>query len=170
MGFFSTDIETMDDLFVHTLRGMYYAEQQIVQSLSTMVEKATNSELKSAFEQHLAETQGHVRRIEEVFEMQGVERQTASCPAIDGILKEGDGITGEVDVDDEQILDAALIAAAQAVEHYEIARYSTLIAWAKDLGRTDCASVLHENLEEEKAAGEKLTKIAESEVSFQASA
>jgi ferritin-like metal-binding protein YciE len=135
-----------------------------------MVEKATNPELKSAFEQHLAETQGHVRRIEEVFEMHGVECQTASCPAIEGILKEGEGITSEVDVDDEQILDAALIAAAQAVEHYEIARYGALIAWAKELGRTDCASVLHENLEEEKAADQKMTKIAESEVSFQASA
>jgi ferritin-like metal-binding protein YciE len=170
MGFLSADIETMDDLFVHTLRAMYYAEQQILQSLPAMAEKAANTELKSAFEHHLAETLGHVRRIEEVFEMHGVERQTASCPAIDGILKEGDGIAGEVDVDDEPILDAALIAAAQAVEHYEIARYGTLIAWAKELGRTDCASVLHENLEEEKAADQKLTKIAESEVNVQASA
>jgi ferritin-like metal-binding protein YciE len=170
MGFFSKDIETMDDLLVHTLRDIYYAEQQIVRALPTMIEKATNRQLRSAFEDHLAETQNHVRRVEQVFEMYGVERKTVKCPAIDGIIKEADEVASEVEVDDKQVLDAALIAAAQAVEHYEIARYGTLIAWAEELGRSDCASLLNENLEEEKAADQKLTEIAESEVNLQASA
>jgi ferritin-like metal-binding protein YciE len=170
MGFFSKDIETMDDLLVHTLRDIYYAEQQIVRALPTMIEKATNRQLRSAFEDHLAETQNHVRRVEQVFEMYGVERKTVKCPAIDGIIKEADEVASEVEVDDKQVLDAALIAAAQAVEHYEIAGYGTLIAWAEELGRSDCASLLNENLEEEKAADQKLTEIAESEVNLQASA
>jgi ferritin-like metal-binding protein YciE len=101
------------------------------------------------------------------FEMHGVERSTVSCPAIDGIIKEANEVAGEVD--DKQVLDAALIAAAQAVEHYEITRYGALISWAKQLGRDDCASVLHENLKEEKAADQKLTDIAESQVNIEAS-
>ncbi|MGH6795512.1 MAG: ferritin-like domain-containing protein [Methylocella sp.] len=165
MGFFSKDIETMDDLFVHTLGDIYFAEQQILQALPTMVKKAANPQLRSAFEHHLAETRNHLRRVEQVFEMHGVERKSVSSPAIKGILKDAD----EVEVQDRQVLDAAMIAAAQAVEHYEIARYGALIAWAKELGRNDCASVLHETLEEEKAADEKLTEIAESEVNVQAS-
>lgn len=166
MGFFSKDIGTMDDLFVHTLRDIYYAEQRILQALPAMIEKATNPQLRSGFEHHLVETRNHVRRVERVFEMHGVERKTVNCPAIDGIIQEADEVAGEVD--DKQVLDAALIAAAQAVEHYEITRYGALISWAKELGRSDCASVLHENLEEEKAADRKLTNIAESKVNLQA--
>ncbi len=166
MGIFSKDIKTMDDLFVHTLRDIYYAEQQILKALPTMIEKATNPELRSGFEQHLAETRNHVRRVEQVFQMHGVERKAVNCPAIDGIIKEADEVAGEVD--DKQVLDAALITAAQAVEHYEISRYGALCAWAKQLGRGDCASVLHQNLEEEKAADQKLTRIAESKVNPEA--
>jgi ferritin-like metal-binding protein YciE len=166
MGFFSKDISTMDDLFVHTLRDIYYAEQEILKALPTMIEKATNPQLRSGFEQHLAETRNHVRRVERVFEMHGVEPQTVSCPAIKGIIKEADEIAGEVN--NKQVLDAALIAAAQAVEHYEITRYGALVSWAKQLGRSDCASVLHQNLDEEKAADQKLTRIAESKVNLAA--
>ena len=137
MGFFSKDIETMDDLFVHTLRDIYYAEKQILKALPDMIEKATDPQLKQGFQSHLEETKNHVKRVEQVFEMHGVEAKGVNCPAIDGIIKEANEIAGEVD--DKQVLDAALIAAAQAVEHYEITRYGTLIAWAKQLGRNDCA-------------------------------
>lgn len=108
MGFFSKDIETMDDLFVHTLRDIYYAEQQILQALPKMIEKTTNPQLRAGFEHHLAETRNHVRRVERVFEMHGVGRGTVSCPAIDGIITEANEVAG--DVDDKQVLDAALIA------------------------------------------------------------
>ena len=162
MGLFSKDIKKMDDLFVHTLRDIYYAEQQIVKALPEMIEKATNSQLKTAFKNHLEETKGHVKRVEEVFRMHGVEAKGVDCPAIDGIIDEAEEIAGEVA--DKKVLDAALVAAAQAVEHYEMTRYGTLIAWAKELGRPDCASVLQKNLDEEKAADKKLTTIAESRV------
>ncbi len=150
MGLFSKDIKTLDDLFVHQLRDIYYAEKQIVQALPEMIEKAKDPGLKQGFETHLGETKNHVKRLEQVFKMHGVEAKGVECPAIDGIIEEADEIASEVD--DKKVLDAALIAAAQAVEHYEITRYGTLIAWAKQLGRPDCASVLQENLEEEKAA------------------
>ncbi|MEO3997339.1 ferritin-like domain-containing protein [Mesorhizobium sp. CAU 1732] len=166
MGFFSKDIKTMDDLFVHTLRDIYYAEKQILKNLPKMIDKATNRELKQGFEKHLTETEGHVTRLEQVFEMHGVEAKGVNCPAIDGILKEADEIAGEVD--DERVLDAALIAAGQAVEHYEITRYGTLVAWAKELGRSDCAAVLQKNLDEEKATDKKLTDLAASRVNLQA--
>ncbi|MGC1899264.1 MAG: ferritin-like domain-containing protein, partial [Pseudolabrys sp.] len=138
MGLFSKDIKTLDDLFVHQLRDIYYAEKQIVQALPDMIEKAKDPGLKQGFEAHLGETKNHVKRLEQVFKMHGVEAKGVECPAIDGIIEEADEIAGEVD--DKKVLDAALIAAAQAVEHYEITRYGTLIAWAKQLGRPDCAS------------------------------
>jgi ferritin-like metal-binding protein YciE len=166
MGLFSKDIQSMDDLFVHTLRDIYYAEKQIEKSLPDMIEKASNPVLKQGFETHLNQTKGHIQRLEQVFKMHGVEAKGVDCPAIDGILEEADDVAGEVD--DESVLDAALIAAAQAVEHYEITRYGSLIAWAKRLGRNDCASVLAQNLEEEKATDKKLTAMAEESVNVQA--
>ena len=166
MGIFSKDIKTMDDLFVHTLRDIYYAEKQILKALPDMIEKATDSQLKQAFQSHLAETKGHVQRVEQVFQMHGVEAKGVDCPAIDGIIEEANDVAGEVD--DKRVLDAALIAAGQAVEHYEMTRYGTLIAWAKQLGRTDCAAVLQKNLDEEKAADNKLTTLAESSVNRKA--
>ncbi|MFZ5674439.1 MAG: ferritin-like domain-containing protein [Pseudomonadota bacterium] len=162
MGFFSKDITTLDDLFVHTLRDIYYAEKQIEEALPDMVDKAVTPELKSGFEKHLAETRGHIQRIEKVFEMHGVEAREVDCPAIDGILEEADEVSD--DVEDKQVLDAALIASAQAVEHYEITRYGTLIAWAKQLGREDCAAVLAETLKEEEATDKKLSDLAENRV------
>ncbi|HVV61321.1 MAG TPA: ferritin-like domain-containing protein [Pseudolabrys sp.] len=166
MGLFSKDIKTMDDLFVHQLRDIYYAEKQIVEALPDMIEKAQNATLRQGFESHLAETKNHVKRLEEVFRLHGKKAQGVDCPAIDGILEEADDISGEVD--DKQVLDAALISAAQAVEHYEMTRYGTLIAWAKQLGRNDCASLLQQNLDEEKAADKKLTSLAESGINRQA--
>jgi ferritin-like metal-binding protein YciE len=159
MGFFSKDIKTLNDLFVHTLKDIYYAEQQIVKALPDMVQKATDPGLKQGFQQHLTETKNHVARLEQVFKMHGVEAKGVDCPAIDGILEEANDIAG--DIADKQVLDAGLIAAAQAVEHYEMTRYGTLVAWAKQLGRNDCASVLQQNLDEEKKADAKLSHFAE---------
>jgi ferritin-like metal-binding protein YciE len=166
MGLFSKDIKTMDDLFVHTLQDLYYTEKSIVDALPDMISKATSPQLRAALESHLGETRNHVRRLEQVFQMIGAQPSTASCPAIDGIIKEANAIAG--DVADTNVLDAALIAAAQTVEHYEMTRYGTLIAWAKTLGRSDCAQVLQQTLAEEKAADDKLTSIAESGVNRQA--
>jgi ferritin-like metal-binding protein YciE len=166
MGLFSKDIRSMDDLFVHTLRDIYYAEKQIEKSLPDMIEKASDPSLKQGFQTHLNETKGQIQRLEQVFKMHGVEAKGVTCPAIDGILEEADDVAGEVE--DKAVLDAALIAAAQAVEHYEITRYGSLIAWAKQLGRNDCASVLNQNLEEEKATDKKLTEMAEKKVNVRA--
>jgi ferritin-like metal-binding protein YciE len=166
MGFFSKDIKTLDDLFVHTLRDIYYAENQIEKALPKMIDKATNPELKAGFQQHLTETRGHIERVEDVFSLHGVEAKQVNCPAIDGILEEADEVSG--DIDDKQVLDAALIASAQAVEHYEMTRYGTLIAWAKQLGREDCAAVLAGNLKEEQATDKKLTQMAESRINMMA--
>lgn len=159
MGLFSKDIKTMNDLFVHTLKDIYYAEHQIVKSLPDMVKKATDSSLKQGFQSHLGETKNHIARLEQVFKLHGVKAEGVNCPAIDGILEEADEIAGEVE--DKAVLDAALIAAAQAVEHYEMTRYGTLIAWARQLGRADCASLLEQNLKDEKAADAKLSNLAE---------
>jgi ferritin-like metal-binding protein YciE len=165
MGLFSKDIQNMDDLFVHTLRDIYYAEQQIEKSLPKMVEKARSAVLREGFEEHLRQTRGHIDRIEQVFQMHGAEAKPVRCQAIDGILAEADEISGEAE---EDVRDAALVAAAQAVEHYEITRYGTLIAWAQELGRPDCASLLEANLQEEKATDAKLTQIAEERVNREA--
>jgi ferritin-like metal-binding protein YciE len=166
MGFFSKDITTMNDLFVHTLSDIYYAELQLVKTLPKMVEKASDPGLKQAFQSHLGETKTQVTRLKQVFKMHGAEAKGVDCPAIDGILEEAEDVAGEVE--DTEVLDAALAAAAQAVEHYEIARYGTLIAWAKRLGRNDCATVLQKNLDEEKAADVKLTHLAESRLNTKA--
>jgi len=166
MGLFSKDIKTFDDLFVHMLQDIYYAEKQIAKALPTMIDKASDPQLKADLKHHLGETENHILRVEEVFRMHGVEAKGVNCPAIDGIIDEAEEIAGEVE--DKQVLDSALIAAAQAVEHYEITRYGTLIAFAKRLGRPDCASVLAKNLAEEKNADSTLTKLAESKVNLQA--
>lgn len=168
MALFSKDIKTLDDLFVHQLQDVYYAEKQITKALPDMIKKATAPELKAGFEKHLKETENQVKRIEQVFEMHGTKAKTVQCPAIDGIIKEANETAGEVD--DKKVLDAALIAAAQAVEHYEIARYGTLITWAKELGRSDCASVLAQTLKEEEATDKKLTELAEGGVNSHAAA
>ena len=166
MGLFTKDIKTMNDLFVHQLQDIYYAEKQLVKALPTMAEKASDAMLKQGFLTHLEETRQHVARLEEVFRMHGAEIKAVNCPAIDGIIEEADDVAGEVE--DKGVLDAALINAAQAAEHYEIVRYGSLIAWARELKRSDCASVLQRTLEEEKATDQKLTTLAEGKVNLRA--
>ena len=162
MGLFSRDVLTMDDLFVHALRDIYYAENRIVKLLPGMVDKASDPRQKQALTSHLGETENHILRLQDVFRMYGAEVKGVDCPAFDGLIEEADDVADEVE--DSKVLDAALIAAAQAIEHYEIARYGSLIAWAKELAREDCAGVLEKNLAEEKAADRKLTAMAESGV------
>lgn len=166
MGLFSRDIESLDDLFVHTLRDIYYAEHQIVKALPGMIEKASDPRLKSGLKEHLEESRGHIERLEQVFQLHGAKAKSVDCPAIDGILEEADEVTGEAA--GPEVRDAAIIAAAQAVEHYEMTRYGTLAAWADQLGRDDCASLLRETLEEEEAADEKLSAMAEAGVNRKA--
>lgn len=166
MGLFTKDIKTMDDLFVHQLQDIYYAEKQLLTALPKMADKATEPMLKQGFLTHLEETRDHVRRLEQVFQMHGAEVKAVTCPAIDGIIKEADETAGEVE--DKKVLDAALINAAQAVEHYEIVRYGSLIAWARQLGRNDCAAVLQKTLDEEKVTDKKLTALAEGKVNMRA--
>ena len=162
MGLFSKPIKTLDDLFVHTLQDIYYAESQIIKNLPTMIEKASSPELRAAFETHLRETEGQVTRLEQVFQMHGQPVKGVTCAAMDGILAEAKEVIG--DCDDAEVLDAAMLSSAQAVEHYEMTRYGTLIAFAKQRGRDDCASVLQQTLEEEKATDRKLSALAESRV------
>ena len=148
MGFFSKDIKTMDDLFVHTLRDIYYAENQILKALPEMIEKATDPQLKQGFQSHLAETKDHVKRARAGVQDAWRRAKGVDCPAIDGIIEDAEEIAGEVD--DKQVLDAALIAAAQAVEHYEITRYGTLIA----LGEAARPQRLRDRAAEESRRGE----------------
>ncbi len=142
MGLFTSDIKDLNDLFVHTLQDIYYAENQIVKALPEMISKASDATLRQGLEKHLNETRNHVQRLEQVFQMHGVEVEGVDCPAIDGIIEEAEDVTGEAATG--EVMDAAIVASAQAVEHYEITRYGSLIAWAKRLGRSDCASVLQQ--------------------------
>ena len=147
----------MEDLFLHGLQDIYYAENQIVKSLPTMIEKATNPELAKGLRDHLRETEAQVTRLDRTFERLGQEPRGTDCPAIDGLIKEADQVAG--DIEDKQVLDAAVIGSAQAIEHYEISRYGTLIAWAQELGHDNLISLLNANLREEKAADRKLNTL-----------
>jgi ferritin-like metal-binding protein YciE len=158
MGLFTKDIETMDDLLLHGLKDIYYAENQIVKSLPKLIEKATNRDLTKGLQDHLGETKNQVARLEQVFKKLGQDPQGIKCPAIDGLISEADEVAGEVA--DKEVLDAAIVGAAQSVEHYEIARYGTLIAWAESLGHDDIIRLLNTNLNEEKAADKKLSTVA----------
>src|SRR5947207_6632587 len=158
MGLFAKDIETMDDLLLHGLKDIYYAENQIIKSLPKLIEKGTNRDLTKGLRDHLEETKNQVERLDQVFKKLGQEPQGVKCPAIDGLISEADEIAGEVA--DKEVLDAAIVGAAQSVEHYEIARYGTLIAWAESLGREDVTRLLNTNLNEEKAADKQLSTVA----------
>ena len=166
MGWFTADIETMDDLFLHTLQDIYYAENKIVKSLPDMIAKASDSELKKGLQAHLKQTRGQIKRLEQVFRKLKQDPKGTRCPAIDGIIDEANEIAG--DVSDKMVLNAALIGAAQAVEHYEITRYGTLVSWAKTLGRNDIAKLLYACLKEEKAADLKLNGIAKKKINRKA--
>ena len=158
MGIFTKDIQSMDDLFLHGLQDIYYAENQITTALPKLIEKATNRDLAKGLRDHLEETKQQIARLDQVFKKLGKQPESTKCPAIDGIITEGDEIAGEVA--DKEVLDAAIVGAAQAVEHYEIARYGTLIAWAEVLGHDDVVRFLTSNLNEEKAADKKLSSVA----------
>jgi ferritin-like metal-binding protein YciE len=158
MGLFTKDIQTMEDLFLHGLQDVYYAEQQITKALPKMIEKATNRDLIAGLKGHLEETNKQIERLEKVFEKLGQKAGGDQCPAIDGLIKEADSTAGEVA--DKSVLDAAIVASAQAVEHYEICRYGTLIAWAEELGHDEVVRFLTTNLNEEKAANTKLNTVA----------
>jgi ferritin-like metal-binding protein YciE len=166
VGLFTKDIKTMEDLYLHVLQDIYYAENQIKKALPDMIEKATNRDLTAAFKAHLEETEKQIARLEQVFQLLGKDPKGTTCPAIDGIIKEANEVAGECD--NKKVLDAALIAAAQAVEHYEITRYGSMISWSEELGRDAIAKLLTINLNEEKAADKKLTTIGESKVNLKA--
>ncbi len=155
-------VKTMQDLFVHTLGDIYYAENQILKALPKMAEKAQSEELREAFEQHLEETREQIQRLEKVFGMCNAPVKGEKCDAIEGILKEADGLIDEIE--DLEVRDAGMLAAAQAVEHYEISRYGTLIAWAEELEMDDAIDLLEQTLDEEKNADRLLTEIAEGDV------
>jgi ferritin-like metal-binding protein YciE len=166
MGWFSADIQTMNDLFLHTLQDIYYAEHQIEKALPNMAAKASDKELKKGFQMHLRQTKGHIKRLDQVFKKLKEKPSGVKCPAIDGIIDEANDIVS--DVSDKVVLNAALIAAAQAVEHYEITRYGTLAAWARALGRSDVARLIDANLKEEKATDKKLNGIAKRKINRKA--
>ncbi|MET3899835.1 ferritin-like metal-binding protein YciE [Devosia sp. UYZn731] len=152
--------KTLDDLFLDTLKDIYYAEKQIVKNLPKMAKAATAPELKAGFEQHAEETQGHIDRLEQVFELIGKPARGKTCDAILGILEEGKSIME--DFKGTVALDAGLVSSAQAVEHYEIARYGTLKTWAIQMGLTDAAALLDATLKEEVATDKKLSQVATS--------
>lgn len=158
MGIFAKDIQTMEDLLLHGLQDIYYAEQQITKALPKMIEKATNRDLAQGLKNHLEETNKQIERLDQVFKKLNQVPKGTDCPAIDGLIKESDETAGEIA--DKNVLDAAIVANAQAVEHYEMARYGTLIAWAEALGHDDIVRFLTTNLNEEKAANTKLNTIA----------
>lgn len=155
-------MKSMDELFYGLLQDVYYAEKQLVRALPKMAKNSSNVELQEAFTHHLEETKRHVERLERAFEMIDRKARARKCDAILGIIAEGEEVMEEVK--DHDVLDAGLLAAAQAAEHYEIARYGTLCAWAKQMGQQRIANLLHETLEEEKKADELLTQIAKKAV------
>src|ERR1700722_9942995 len=158
----------LNELFLDTLKDIYYAEKQILKALPKMAKAANSDELRAAFEKHHDETEGHVERLEQVFELLGKPARGKKCDAIEGIIEEGKEVMEEYA--DTPALDAGLLAAAQAVEHYEISRYGTLKAWAAKLGIKDAVKLLDQTLAEEKKTDDTLSKIAETAVNYQAAA
>lgn len=154
-------MKTLADIFTHTLKDIYYAEHAITKALPKMAKAAGNAKLQKAFKDHLTETEGQIRKLDQVFKSIGVKAEGEKCDAIEGLIKEGDGLIKEATA---AALDAGLLACAQAVEHYEIARYGSLREWARALGHDEAHKLLSEILDEEKAANGKLTGLAVTEV------
>ncbi len=163
MGLFtSMTLNSLDDLFVAQIEDLYDAEQRLTQALPKMAEAASSKQLKSAFQNHLHETEQHVMRLEKIFETMGISPQRETCEAMKGLISEGqEAVSANGDAD---VKDAALIAAAQRVEHYEIAAYGTVRTLAQHLGREEAARTLQQTLDEEAACDKQLTQIAESSV------
>jgi ferritin-like metal-binding protein YciE len=158
--------ETMEDLFWGEIQDLYDAEQRLVKALPAMAEAATSSELREAFEKHLVETEGHAARLEQIFAQAGKDAKGTTCDAMKGLVKEGESIID--DIEESPLRDAGLIAAANRVEHYEIAAYGSARTFAQTLGMTGAASLLAQTLLEEKVADQKLTEIAQSMVNNEA--
>jgi ferritin-like metal-binding protein YciE len=151
-------MDTLKDMFEETLKDVYFAENAIIKALPKMSEKAQSKDLKAAFEEHLEETKEQVGRLDKIFKMLGTKAEGKECPALKGLVQETEELISEAKNAD--VLDAGLIGCAQAVEHYEMARYGTLKAWAEQLEMEDAAELLEETLDEEKAADEKLSELA----------
>jgi ferritin-like metal-binding protein YciE len=158
----------LEDLFYDTLKDIYYAERKIVKALPKMARGAQSKELKAAFQKHLDETETQIERLQQVFEILGKRAQGKTCPAIDGIIEEGEEILDEYK--NTEALDAGLVSAAQAVEHYEITRYGTLKRWAEELGMKDAVKLLDQTLAEEKKTDEDLTSLADASANQKAKA
>jgi ferritin-like metal-binding protein YciE len=158
----------LNDLFYDTLKDIYFAERQILKSLPKMAKAARSAELRQAFLTHRDETEVHVERLQQVFEIVGKRAQGKTCEAIKGILEEGDEVMEEYE--ESEALDAGLLAGGQAVEHYEMSRYGTLKTWAMQLGMKDAASLLDQTLQEEKKTDALLSKLAQSTVNSKAAA
>jgi ferritin-like metal-binding protein YciE len=156
----------LNDLFLDTLKDIYYAEKQILKSLPKMAKAAASDQLRAAFEKHQDETEGQIGRLEQIFELLDKPARGKKCDAIEGILDEGKEIMDEYK--GASALDAGLLAAAQAVEHYEISRYGTLKSWAGKLGMNEAVRLLDQTLNEEKKTDDTLTKIAETAVNAEA--
>lgn len=159
-------MESLEELFEETIRDIYYAEKKILKALPKMAKKASSQKLAQAFDAHIAETEAQVERLEEIFELIGKAPRGKTCPAIDGIIEEAQEIMKEAE--DDTVRDAGMLAAAQAVEHYEITRYGTLKSWAGKLGMDEAVRLLDATLKEEKATDLKLTDLAESEINVEA--
>ena len=160
--------KNLNDLFLDTLKDIYYAEKQIVKTLPKMAKAAQDPKLKAGFEEHLQQTEGHVDRLEQIFELIDKPARGKTCDAIQGLLDEGQEIMDEYK--GCEALDAGMLAAAQAVEHYEISRYGTLKQWAQQLGMKDAVRLLDQTLQEEKKTDESLTSLAEASVNLAAAA
>lgn len=157
---------TLQEKLVDEIRDLYHAEKQLVKALPKMAKAATHEDLREGFEMHLEETREHVTRLEEVFEAMGEKVRAKNCPGMAGIIQEGSALMQ--DEASGAVMDAALIAAAQRAEHYEIGAYGTCIAWARLLGMDNVVSLLEQTIEEEKATDKKLTALAEQEVNLNA--
>jgi ferritin-like metal-binding protein YciE len=160
--------KNLNDLFLDTLRDIYYAEKQILKALPKMAKAASSDKLRAAFEKHHGETEGQVERLEKIFELIDKPARGKTCEAIQGILDEGTEIMDEYK--GSEALDAGMLAAAQAVEHYEISRYGTLKQWAQQLGMKEAVRLLNETLQEERKTDESLTSLAEAAVNLAAAA
>lgn len=159
-------MNNLNDLFIHELKDIYNAEKQITKALPLMAKEASSDKLKKAFEMHLSQTEKQIERLEQVFDSLGMKASGEKCKAMEGIIKEAQDMMSENA--DSDVMDAALIASAQRVEHYEIAGYGTLCTYAKQLGHTEALKLLHTTLEEEKATDLKLTDLAESKINIKA--
>jgi ferritin-like metal-binding protein YciE len=154
--------KTLEDLFKENLKDIYYAERKILIALPKMAEAVNSGELRAAFEKHVVETEGQIERLQQVFSLLNEPAKGKTCPAILGLVEEGEEVME--DFEDSPALDAGLLGGAQAVEHYEIARYGTLVAWAHELGMSEAAELLQQTLDEEKATDQALTKLAEAAI------